>query len=364
MHISFSSQRCDGCRHCSPHSTGRPSDDQGCLVHRRHRGRSVHRGHVCSQWKVPQHGWPIGCGLWRGLCLLTWLVFYNLTSFWDQLTTCVCSCINGFNLSALQLTVNLSVCVRINVPAAHLCLWRRLVLCRHLRRPGAVQHVPPLWHTEGDQEGRDTPTVRRTEIWSHKCVSCLWNFSFTLLSLSFLVRCAHKAWHMSHSLSFSRCMGIYMDTLNIFMRLVMILANGGGGRRKWMASVWLKLRAFRLPLQTAQQKHVLWLAALVRRHPLVTSLIQLLNKHVLCGWAGKRFALGNAKAALIVEAPLVGDLSASFPSYVLRSLYVFYLFTLSDVSFDIRLKKMIKRNTQLTAEKSTINLQTGLKKKN
>lgn len=28
------------------------------------------------------------------------------------------------------------------------------------------------------------------------------------------------------------CMGIYMDTLNIFMRLVMILANGGGGRRK------------------------------------------------------------------------------------------------------------------------------------
>lgn len=29
-----------------------------------------------------------------------------------------------------------------------------------------------------------------------------------------------------------RCMGIYMDTLNIFMRLVMILANGGGNRRK------------------------------------------------------------------------------------------------------------------------------------
>ncbi|XP_034050083.1 growth hormone-inducible transmembrane protein [Thalassophryne amazonica] len=28
------------------------------------------------------------------------------------------------------------------------------------------------------------------------------------------------------------CMGIYMDTLNIFIRLVMILANGGGGRRK------------------------------------------------------------------------------------------------------------------------------------
>ncbi|XP_065805996.1 growth hormone-inducible transmembrane protein [Labrus bergylta] len=28
------------------------------------------------------------------------------------------------------------------------------------------------------------------------------------------------------------CMGIYMDTMNIFMRLVMILANGGGGRRK------------------------------------------------------------------------------------------------------------------------------------
>ncbi|XP_029977497.1 growth hormone-inducible transmembrane protein [Sphaeramia orbicularis] len=28
------------------------------------------------------------------------------------------------------------------------------------------------------------------------------------------------------------CMGIYMDTLNIFMRLVMILANGGSGRRK------------------------------------------------------------------------------------------------------------------------------------
>lgn len=36
---------------------------------------------------------------------------------------------------------------------------------------------------------------------------------------------------VSHSLC-SRCMGIYMDTLNIFMRLVMILANGGGGRRK------------------------------------------------------------------------------------------------------------------------------------
>ncbi|XP_036387662.1 growth hormone-inducible transmembrane protein [Megalops cyprinoides] len=28
------------------------------------------------------------------------------------------------------------------------------------------------------------------------------------------------------------CLGIYMDTLNIFMRMVMILANGGGGRRK------------------------------------------------------------------------------------------------------------------------------------
>ncbi|XP_026883378.2 growth hormone-inducible transmembrane protein [Electrophorus electricus] len=28
------------------------------------------------------------------------------------------------------------------------------------------------------------------------------------------------------------CMGIYMDTLNIFTRLVMILANGGGGKRK------------------------------------------------------------------------------------------------------------------------------------
>lgn len=28
------------------------------------------------------------------------------------------------------------------------------------------------------------------------------------------------------------CMGIYMDTLNIFIRLVMILANGGGNRRK------------------------------------------------------------------------------------------------------------------------------------
>ncbi|KAF7705694.1 growth hormone-inducible transmembrane protein [Silurus meridionalis] len=28
------------------------------------------------------------------------------------------------------------------------------------------------------------------------------------------------------------CMGIYMDTLNIFMRMVMILANGGGGKKK------------------------------------------------------------------------------------------------------------------------------------
>ncbi|KAK1794144.1 hypothetical protein P4O66_011049 [Electrophorus voltai] len=28
------------------------------------------------------------------------------------------------------------------------------------------------------------------------------------------------------------CMGIYVDTLNIFTRLVMILANGGGGKRK------------------------------------------------------------------------------------------------------------------------------------
>ncbi|XP_017338455.1 growth hormone-inducible transmembrane protein [Ictalurus punctatus] len=28
------------------------------------------------------------------------------------------------------------------------------------------------------------------------------------------------------------CMGIYTDTLNIFIRLVMILANGGGGKRK------------------------------------------------------------------------------------------------------------------------------------
>ncbi|KAJ8406798.1 hypothetical protein AAFF_G00297140 [Aldrovandia affinis] len=28
------------------------------------------------------------------------------------------------------------------------------------------------------------------------------------------------------------CLGIYMDTLNIFMRLVMILANGGGGKKK------------------------------------------------------------------------------------------------------------------------------------
>lgn len=30
---------------------------------------------------------------------------------------------------------------------------------------------------------------------------------------------------------FTSCMGIYMDTLNIFTRLVMILANGGGRRK-------------------------------------------------------------------------------------------------------------------------------------
>lgn len=31
---------------------------------------------------------------------------------------------------------------------------------------------------------------------------------------------------------FSRCMGIYTDTLNIFIRVATMLAGGGGGRRK------------------------------------------------------------------------------------------------------------------------------------
>lgn len=41
-----------------------------------------------------------------------------------------------------------------------------------------------------------------------------------------------KIWVIANIIFFYRCMGIYMDTLNIFMRLVMILANGGSGRRK------------------------------------------------------------------------------------------------------------------------------------
>lgn len=35
----------------------------------------------------------------------------------------------------------------------------------------------------------------------------------------------------SHFL-FPRCMGIYTDTLNIFVRVATMLAGGGGGRRK------------------------------------------------------------------------------------------------------------------------------------
>lgn len=31
---------------------------------------------------------------------------------------------------------------------------------------------------------------------------------------------------------FPRCMGIYTDTLNIFIRVATMLAGGGGGRRK------------------------------------------------------------------------------------------------------------------------------------
>lgn len=72
--VSFFFLRCDGCCNCSPHSPGRTSDGEGCLVHSRHRGRSVHCGHVCSQWKVPQHGRAVGCRLRSDLCLLYWLV--------------------------------------------------------------------------------------------------------------------------------------------------------------------------------------------------------------------------------------------------------------------------------------------------
>lgn len=42
------------------------------------------------------------------------------------------------------LTINPFIRLRINVPATHLGFWRRAVLCGSVRRPGAVQHVPPL----------------------------------------------------------------------------------------------------------------------------------------------------------------------------------------------------------------------------
>lgn len=42
----------------------------------------------------------------------------------------------------------------------------------------------------------------------------------------------HPLYAMQKYDPINACMGIYMDTLNIFIRLVMILANGGGGRRK------------------------------------------------------------------------------------------------------------------------------------
>ncbi|XP_062859577.1 growth hormone-inducible transmembrane protein [Trichomycterus rosablanca] len=42
----------------------------------------------------------------------------------------------------------------------------------------------------------------------------------------------HPLYGMQKYDPINACMGIYMDTLNIFMRLVMILANGGGGKRK------------------------------------------------------------------------------------------------------------------------------------
>lgn len=74
----------------------------------------------------------------------------------------------------VTLTVNPFICLRINVPAAHLGFWRRAVLCGHVWRPVAVQHVPPLWYTEGHQEGGDAPSLRRAEIRSHKCVSHRW----------------------------------------------------------------------------------------------------------------------------------------------------------------------------------------------
>jgi len=31
--------------------------------------------------------------------------------------------------------------------------------------------------------------------------------------------------------------GIYLDTVNIFIRIAMILAGGGGSRRKWSAGL-------------------------------------------------------------------------------------------------------------------------------
>ena len=50
---------------------------------------------------------------------------------------------------------------------------------------------------------------------------------------SFLLSTAVLIFAVKYGFSYScRCMGIYMDTLNIFMRLVMILSGGGGGRRK------------------------------------------------------------------------------------------------------------------------------------
>ncbi|KAM9462258.1 growth hormone-inducible transmembrane protein [Clarias gariepinus] len=42
----------------------------------------------------------------------------------------------------------------------------------------------------------------------------------------------HPLYAMQKYDPINACMGIYMDTLNIFIRLVMILANGGGGKRK------------------------------------------------------------------------------------------------------------------------------------
>lgn len=63
------------------------------------------------------------------------------------------------------------LCYRKHVLAAHYIPGCGPLLHQYLRWPGPVQHVPALWHTEGDQEGRESPRLQRPEVWPHQRVS-------------------------------------------------------------------------------------------------------------------------------------------------------------------------------------------------